>query len=213
MDELDLLKKDWKKQESKYPTLSFDEIYKMIHKRSSSIVKWIFIICIAEFAFWALLNLLVPDSYIEIYEKFHLKTFLHVSQVIHYIVVAVFLYLFYKNFKSISVIDNTKVLMKKILKTRKTVNYYIYYNIGLYVILTIIFNIVMFSNSEILMELVDPEHTKNVNEALMFNIMLVTQIIVFIIMVALLCLFYRVVYGILLRRLKKNYKELASLEI
>ena len=47
MDELEFLKKDWKKQEADFPKLSYNEIYKLIRKKSSSIVKWIFIICIA----------------------------------------------------------------------------------------------------------------------------------------------------------------------
>ena len=33
MDELELLKKDWQKQEQQLPKLSFDEIYKMIWKK------------------------------------------------------------------------------------------------------------------------------------------------------------------------------------
>ena len=37
MDELELLKKDWKKKESSYPKLTYNEIYKLIHKKSSSI--------------------------------------------------------------------------------------------------------------------------------------------------------------------------------
>ncbi len=68
MDELDLLKKDWKKHDADYPKLTYKEIYKMIHKNSSSIVKWIFIICIAEFLFWGFANLLIPDSFFEIYK-------------------------------------------------------------------------------------------------------------------------------------------------
>ena len=32
MDELELLKKDWKKSEASYPRLSYNEIYKLIHK-------------------------------------------------------------------------------------------------------------------------------------------------------------------------------------
>ena len=43
MDELELLKKDWRKKEEYLPKLSYDEIYKMIWKKSSSIVKWIFL--------------------------------------------------------------------------------------------------------------------------------------------------------------------------
>ena len=73
MDELDLLKKDWKKQEANLPKMSYNDIYKMIHKKSSSIVKWILIICIVEFLFWGFVNLLIPDSFFAIYEKLHLK--------------------------------------------------------------------------------------------------------------------------------------------
>ena len=44
MDELELLKKDWQKENMTFPKLSYNDIYKMIIKKSSSIVKWIFII-------------------------------------------------------------------------------------------------------------------------------------------------------------------------
>ena len=37
MDELELLKKDWQKEDSKYPKLTYNEIYKMILKKSSSV--------------------------------------------------------------------------------------------------------------------------------------------------------------------------------
>ena len=138
MDELEFLRKDWKKQGSDFPKLSYNEIYKMIHKKSSSIVKWIFIICIAEFLFWGLITLSIPESTFAIYEKFNLNTFLFIAQGLHYMVVFFFIYLFYKNYKTISVVDNTGLLMKNILKTRKTVNYYVYYNITLYILLSII---------------------------------------------------------------------------
>ena len=62
MDELELLKKDWQKEDSKYPKLSYDEIYRMILSKSSSIVKWIFIISLLEFAFWTLISFGLKDS-------------------------------------------------------------------------------------------------------------------------------------------------------
>ena len=52
MKELDLLKKDWKKNSDSFEQISEKEIYKMIHKKSSSIVKWILIISILEISFW-----------------------------------------------------------------------------------------------------------------------------------------------------------------
>lgn len=211
MDELELLKKDWKKQDADYPKLSYNEIYKIIHKKSSSVVKWIFIICIAEFLFWGLLNLFIPESYLEIYEKFNLKTFLFVTQVLHYIVIIVFLYFFYKNYKAISVIDSTSFLMKKIINTRKTVNYYVYYNLILYAILSIIINTILFSDSELLIEALKPEGISIDNDKFI-RIMLISQIIAFFVVCGLLLIYYRIIYGILLKRLTNNYKELETLE-
>lgn len=211
MKELDLLKKDWKKREADFPKLSYNEIYKLIHKKSSSIVKWIFIICIAEFIFWTGLNFLIPESYLDIYEQFHLKSFLFITQGIHYIILFVFLILFYKNFKSISVIDSTNLLMQKIIKTRKTVNYYVYYNIVLYAILSVVLNIIMFSKPTILIEIMS-NNENIINSDTFLNILLVVQIVTFIIMCGFLWLYYRIIYGILLKKLKKNYLELESLE-
>ncbi|MFD1293604.1 hypothetical protein ACFQ5N_07130 [Lutibacter holmesii] len=211
MKELDLLKKDWNKKDTEFPKLSYNDIYKIIHKKSSSIVKWIFIICIAELFFWSFLNFLIPDSYLDIYEKFHLKTFLFVTQAIHYIILFVFIYLFYRNFKAICVKDTTNKLMKSIIKTRKTVNYYVYYNIILYAIISIVFNISMFSQPDILVEVMNPSGA-DVDSQLFINIMLIVQIVTFFIICGLLWLYYRIIYGILLKKLTRNYKELESLE-
>ena len=204
MDELELLKKDWKKQDPGYPKLSYNEIYKLIHKKSTCVVKWILIICISEFIFWGLLNLLVPESYLDIYEKFNLKSFINVTQVLHYVVIFIFIYLFYKNHKAISVIENTNLLMKKIIRTRKTVNYYVYYNIILYVVISAIFYSAMFSKPDIMLEVFNTNNL-DVDPSKFLNIMLITQIVIGIIMMGLLWLYYRIIYGILLKKLNKNY--------
>jgi hypothetical protein len=211
MDELNLLKKDWKKRDDDYPKLTYNEIYTLIHKKSSSIVKWIFIICVAELLFWSLINLLIPDGYFEIYETLHLKSILTVSYILHYIVVVSFIYLFYKNYNSICVIDNTKLLMKKIIKTRKTVNYYVYYNIIATVILSFVINFMMFSDEKLLIQAFNLENS-TISSDKIFNILLISQIIALIVIVIFLWIYYRIIYGILLRKLNKNYKELALLE-
>lgn len=212
MDELELLKKDWKARAGDFPKLSYNEIYKLIHKKSSSLVRWIFIICIAEFLFWGIITVFIPESAFSIYEKFNLKTFLNITQLFHYAVVIFFIYLFYKNYKAISVVDNTNLLMKNILKTRKTVNYYVYYNIILYILLNIVFNVVMFSHPDILLENLMPENTKMDNERFLTTLIFV-QIATFFVMCGLLWVYYRVIYGILLKKLNRNYKELETLEV
>ena len=211
MKELDLLKKDWKKQQADFPMLSYQDIYELIHKKSSSIVKWIFVICVAEFLFWTGLNFIIPESYLDIYEQFHLKTFLYITQAIHYIILLVFIVLFYKNFKAISVIDSTQLLMKKIINTRKTVNYYVYYNIALYALLSIVLNGIMFSEPDILIQVLSTEETSISNESFL-NVMLFVQIATFFIVCGLLWVYYRIIYGILLKKLNKNYTELKSME-
>lgn len=211
MNELDLLKKDWKTREKEYPKLSYSEFYNLIHKKSSSIVKWLFIISLIELSFWTILNFIMPDNAYEIYEKFHLKTALLALQIMHYFIVFIFIYLFYKNYKSICVVDTTKMLMKNILKTRKTVIYYVYYNVGLTALILIAFNIIMFSQPDLMMEAYNPNHLP-IAEDRFFKLMLIGQIIGFVIFIGLLILFYRIVYGILLKRLNKNYKELKNLE-
>ena len=55
MDELELLKKDWETSSKNYREFNKEELYKIISKRSSSIVKWIFIISILEFGIWSLI--------------------------------------------------------------------------------------------------------------------------------------------------------------
>lgn len=210
MDELDLLKKDWKARNADFDNVSYNEIYKMLHKKSSSIVKWIFFISIAEFIFWGILNLFMPDSIYEIYDKFGLNTLLYTSFIINYLVIFFFIYLFYKNYKSICVADDTSTLMKKILNTRKTVNYYVYYNIIVYVILSILFNIVMFSKPDILIEILNPNHL-DIKDEVLLRTMLIAQGVTLILVCGLLWLYYRVIYGILLKRLKRNYKELDNL--
>ena len=61
MDELELLKKDWQENQ-KFPKLSKQEIYVLLHKKSSSIVKWIFILSLIEFSFWTILGLFMKDT-------------------------------------------------------------------------------------------------------------------------------------------------------
>lgn len=211
MKELDLLKKDWKKQETSFKQYSAEDIYKIIHKKSSSIVKWLFVICVAEFIFWIFLNLIIPDSFFSIYDKLHINQILNFSYILHYTAVVIFIYLFYKNFKSISVTDTTNKLMKNIIKTRKTVNYYVYYNIIMTIILSVVVNCIMFSNPTLLNEIMNPEHIA-ISEDKLFYIILFSQIIAVSLMVGFLWLYYRIIYGILLKKLKRNYKELENLD-
>lgn len=209
--DLDKYKKTWDNQPEETSPVSTIDIYKMAHSKSSSVVKWIFIIGLLEVAFWAGLNFLVPDDYMKVYSDFNLIDFLNYYFILHYIVIALFLVLFYKNYTSVSAVDNTKKLMSNILRVRKTVKYYVYYNLGGFVLATIIVNSVMFSNPEVLAETMNPEKL-NVDINTLLSVTLITQIVAILIMLLILWLFYKVTYGNLLKKLNKNYSELDNLD-
>ena len=104
MDELDLLKKDWNKESSEFKNYSDSDIYPMLHKKSSSIVKTLFYISIAELVFWILVNLLpyfLSDSYKDRIEKSYENPLFLGLSIISFLVVLVFVYLLYKSHKSI----------------------------------------------------------------------------------------------------------------
>ena len=201
MDELDLLKKDWKKNEPQFPKISEQEIYGMLHKKSSSIVKWIFIISIIEFIALNSLSLLLPNDFDS--KLGWVETFVRYSDYVSYAVAAFFIYLFYKNFQSISSTSTTKKLMESILRTRKTVTYYIFFNIA-YVFLAGLVII----GYQVKMLLIDTHQEMKV--VVGASILLLVFLIVILLIV---WLFYRLIYGFLLRRLHKNYEELKKIDL
>ena len=211
MDVLENYKKTWANQPEEVSQFSGIEIYKMAHSKSSSIVKWIFIIGILEFVFWTGLNLIIPDSFYKIYEDLKLMGLLNVFMVLHYIVIAIFLYIFYNNHQRVSLTDNTKKLMKNILRIRKTVKYYVFYNLATVFLISIIVNVILFSDSDKLMKTMNPNNLAMDMSQLM-TVTIISQVIALIIILVLLWLFYKLVYGILLKKLNRNYKELAKLD-
>ena len=166
-----------------------------------------------EFALWSVLNIMISKTkYLDIYEELNMLTLLNYTYYFNLVVVIVFLYLFYKNFTSINTTDNTKSLMSKIIKTRKTVKYYMYYNIIGGVLLMIIFNIIILNTPNGIEMLMPNEAGKFADNSDLVTAFLISQTIVILLMIGCLVLFYYLLYGILLRKLNKNYKDLAKLD-
>ena len=214
MDELELLKKDWDKSKKNYPNLSKEEIYNLISKRSSSIVKWIFIISVLEFSLWTLLSFSFDGSS-EAYEKiesYGYEFIIYPLVGISYIILFVFMFLFYKNYKNISVTENTKVLMERIIKTRKTVKYYVIYNLT-FMCLGIPLAVIMelSSNPEIQILISDIKSEGENNIYIFYLIVAVLSLIAMALITILFLGFYYLIYGLLLKRLKINYKELKKI--
>ncbi len=202
MDQLDLLKKDWKKQESTLPKLSYDELAKLIHKKSSSVVKWIFIISVLEFLLPHIIYLFMDyDKVNTEMSSMDLQSSYKIISVLYYSVVLIFIYFFYKNYRSISANSNPKVLMQNIIKTRKTVKYYIWFTLSIIPVVGTVLFYKAISSQEF-----SEKVPADTNLMIVWAIALVSlSILVFIVW-----LFYRLIYGVLLNKLKANYDELVN---
>jgi hypothetical protein len=207
MEDLDLLKKDWQKNNDFFKQVSENTIYKMIHKKSSSIVKWILIISILEVSLWTIINIFLDtDAHLE---KTHpeLIPFFKVVTYLNYVVVLVFIYLFYKNYIKISTTVATKQLMNDILKTRKTVQYYIWYNLLLSLLSFIVGIIIAIS---------DKSNMILINKITIDDTHIIKALIILFLATAIFFgifwLFYKLLYGLLLKKLNANYKELKKID-
>ncbi len=205
MKELDLLKKDWQKSGDSFEQVSETEIYKMLHAKSSSVVKWILIVSILEFV---VLNGISFFIYDRSYEKFmNLHPFLGIIDKINYLIIIIFIYLFYRNYKTISVLQSSKTLIEHILKTRKTVTYYIYWNVvigGIFGAQSGVdgFNEGYKSGANL------SENTKNV-----IDVNYITITVMALIIMTVIWLFYKLLYGGFLKKLKQNYNELKKIDL
>ncbi|WGD35019.1 hypothetical protein [Olleya sp. YS] len=210
MDELELLKKDWGKSDDKFEKKSASQLYPMLLKKSSSIVKTLFYISVAELVFWILINTIpfvMSDTYRAKHEAMYTSNTFIVLSVLSYAIILVFVYLLYKSYKSISVTDNARRLMKNIINTRKVIKYYVLYNLVM-AAGSMVFAFFYTSKN-------DPKLAAKIDHftSSQYMIMVGVYIIATIMFVVIIWLFYRLIYGILLKRLNRNYNELKKIEV
>jgi len=217
MKELDLLKKDWQKNTASFEQVSENEIYKMIHRKSSSVVKWIFIISIIELGLGFVLGLILSFTK---YDEKNVELIKHLGVYGYYIAATVFLYAvifyfifkFYSMYRKISVDDNTKKLISTILKTRKVVKQYIAFNLSFFAVFFIVFGGYLFYEGYLegisKSGVAHPEMPLNI--ALISFIVLIFATAIFTFAFWLL---YKLIYGILLKRLQNNFEELKKMDL
>tara|TARA_R110000868_G_scaffold117587_2_gene312125 strand:+ start:3640 stop:4290 length:651 start_codon:yes stop_codon:yes gene_type:complete len=215
MDELELLKRDWQKKEHNHPKLTYNEIYNMLWKKSSSIVKWIFIISILEFVLPHLLYLL-PSSRnnLDLFGSNGFNYYFIGFSIFYYLVVFYFIFQFYNRYKEITVLDNAKNLMSKIIRTRKTVKHYVIFSLSMILVTVLLFMLGIYLNNDftVLLESMG-ENAKKMSPEKFKNTLIIAIGIFGVIMVAVMGLIYFLLYGLLLKKLNRNYSELKKLEL
>ncbi|MCW4468485.1 hypothetical protein OGH69_05890 [Flavobacterium sp. MFBS3-15] len=212
MDELDILKQNWKRNAENFPKFSEQDIYAMLHKKSSSIVKWILIISVLEFVFWLGISFLMKDNQSSRQmESFHVDYVTIPMTVMGYIIIIYFFCKFYINYRKITATDNVKMLMDNILRTRRTVSHYIIANLAFIILSSIVVFIIFFMNDQNLIEALNKSEAKG--NAHIFYLIYIGGAVIFIgLFVLVVWLFYKLIYGLLLKRLHRNYEELKKLD-
>lgn len=214
MDELELLKKDWKENKSDdFKNYTEKELFAMTKKRSVSIAKWVFIIALLELGFWFLIGYLMPSSsedkeYYEVLNNTPLiKGILYVlGEFATYLPFVFIGSLLYLNFK-IKREENPKKLMEKILLMKKCIQWYIRIFLGEIVVFFIISMILTFYIEYNTLEGAELE------ELYLFAFVMFIPLLMIIFIFALFLRFiYHLVYGNLLHKLKQNYEELSRME-
>lgn len=211
MEELDLLKAHWK-NENAFQKVPRNELYEMSHKKSSSIVKWMLVISITEFLFWLAIPLLSGDEEStdegsKLIKSLGMDTFLDYMSYINYVLIIVFCILFYYNYKKIKLTDGSKNLMASIVRVRKTVMYYINISLAFVLLRGAVVMYVYFSKDAGMTALFDKAAQQG-KLAIMIAVAVVISLIALGIITGVVYLYYKVIYGILLRKLWHNYDDL-----
>lgn len=202
MEDLKQYKEAWQNQDYSKNQIDSQTLSKMIHKRSSSLVKWIFYISIIEIIVLTLINLFIKTDWNQLKDIGLYNFFIGIS-ILSYIIPIIFIYLFYRNYRNISVTDSTKGLIKNILKTRQTVKYYIFTMLAL-VAFSLLYGFSVAIKTPDYIDII--ERFGENGQLLVWGIVILFTLIT----LGFFLLIYLVLYGILLKRLNENYKELLA---
>lgn len=212
--DIDSLKKTW--QEQPIPTAyEQEEIQQMLHKKSRNYVKYIWIISLAEFLLFLILgisylstntdtnDLILVMQEMNLYPneaiQQQISLFMNIMKFTGLGISFAFMVRFYFNYKNIKINDNLKNFILRIKKSRGTVNQFIIVNFILFFIhiLGIIFFI---------------SRLAYLQKGSFSTPFLVFFGITALVGAGVLWLYYRIIYGIIMKKLNRNLTQLKEIE-
>jgi len=218
--DLDDLKSQWKEQQTK-TKYSQNDLKSMLNRKSVNNVKYILLISIFEFSLgiFALiylhfinktnqnLNHSIPDKFVKEIEEFSKYYLLY--DIIYCIVFGYFIIKFYTYYKKLQTDSSIRDYILQIINFRKWVHYFIYFNIALFILVLI--SVFSFSVYEFV-KIYEIQTGKQMSIGKAIFIGSVGTVIFGCTLGGILWLYYRLVYGIFLKRLKHNLSELEEIE-
>ncbi|MXV38709.1 hypothetical protein GO491_08495 [Flavobacteriaceae bacterium Ap0902] len=204
--DLKALQEVWQKQTQNHQYTE-DEIFQMLKRKSITSVKWILYISLIEVLLSVLLLVyLFKDLDLNKYHEELKQTygdFTYWNEGLMILSMAVnlyFLYQFIIGYRQVNAQSSVKSLTQNILKFKSVVSRFIYFNLVFIIISSIIASIVVF---------IEVNTQLNTKEG---AIVILVIILILIMMIGIVWLYYYLLYGTFVRRLKKNLKSLSEIK-
>ncbi len=216
--DIDSFKKTWQEQPVE-PKYNNDEILQMLNKKSRNYVKYIFWISVVEFVLFTIFGLFLilqnkeSNTFLTSLQRLGVEKNDEMQNILDniYLIIKIctlfitgyFVIRFYKNYSKIKVEEDLKEFISRIISFKKTVNAFILINILIVVVFTsalTIFGIYSIKN----------QNSALANSSILAFI--ISFIISTVLCVVLIWAYYRLVYGILIKRLDKNLVQLKEIE-
>ena len=208
--DLDSIKGAWQAAQDE-KNYSSKEIFNMLKRKSVTAVKWVFTISLIEI-------ILAVSFYIYFFTKYSISEFhndlirdygnlAYLYEAFNFIVYGVtfwFIWLFFKSYKKIRVQSSVRELSQDIIDFRKYVQYFIRFNLIMFFIISIFGVFSVWRNNPDLEKIPWNSPTGlGIIAGITFSILFFLGIV---------WLYYYLVYGTFQRRLKRNLKNLDSIE-
>ena len=216
--DLDSFKETWQQQPVQ-PKYDSSDIESMLNKSSRNYVKYILWISVVEFILILIANLyytfLGEDTadLMSVLGKLGINNSSNFESTISQLyfvlkmvslgLTGIFVFLFYQNYRKIKIESNRKKLILQIFTFKKTVQLFILANIGLVILFTLILGLFTF--------LVLAEQNIALTNPTLIGFITGLALTMGI-SVVLIWIYYRLVYGFILRRLGKNLEQLQNIE-
>ncbi|SIT98847.1 hypothetical protein SAMN05660493_03284 [Epilithonimonas bovis DSM 19482] len=216
--DIDSFKKSWQNQ-TIADGYNQEDIEKMLNKKSRNYVKYILWISIAEFFVFGMINFITLFSsnfhtdFTSILNRLQIRNQSQVEfsldriynwmKVASLVITGIFVIIFYINYKRINVEANLKKFITHIIAFKKTVNLFIISNIVLLLLV-----IGCFTTFIIYTMRLQKIHIDNPTFWGLISGVTVSLLICII----LILLYYKIAYGIILKRLSKNLNQLKAID-
>lgn len=216
--DIDSLKKSWQDQVIS-DDYNQEEIEVMLNKKSRNYVKYILWISVAEFVIFGIINFIALFSnsfhtdFTNILNKlqirnqneveFSLDKIYNVMKIASLVITGVFVIIFYSNYKKINVEANLKKFIIHIIKFKRAVNLFIFSNI----LLLFLF---IGSSTAFIIFTIKKQNIEIDNPT--FWGLITGVIFSLLVCIILILLYYKIAYGIILKRLSKNLKQLETID-